>query len=404
MIKAILSICIVLFLLNSGYAQQGVNYYSSNNSMLPGSRATDIIEQDNGNLLILATCTDKDYKEPHAGILNISSNGTQLYFNILDQISFYDIHGFNRLSNNNYKIFGNFTINKIFKPQFTIVDTKGRIIDSQTESVVYSTHLEDVLQTSDFEALLLYTKNSKADLFNINLNMISLLDNKVQWLKQISSEQNEEADMVITVDNGDLLVLGKKYNDEKTDYVPVIYRLNSKGDLIWKKGITVPANMYMQSIAKGNSGEIVYSCGYTNNPTGFAETRIMKFDKNGEQQKYEIIDDFSMNGMIQLSESRYLLYGSKFDVDQKQIVNRAKYVLVDYSLRPQKTDNLTIEDKPDVDAGNIKTSSEFLTACILKNGKIALGGKVFMPQKKGEIPSKSNVLLVIIDDKGNILR
>jgi hypothetical protein len=384
------------------FGQQGIFYFKSDNNMLPNSRVLDITETQDGNLLLLTKNSDKDYKDPRAGLIAVNNDGSQGYFNVIEEMSFYDINSISVLPNNNYKISGNFSLNQIFRPQHLIVDAKGRLIDTHAESAVYSTHLEDIVQVNENEALALMTKNSKVELFNINLHYVSLLDNKVKWIKKISSEMNEEANQIIIANNGDYLVLGKKYNEDMSDYVPIIYRLNAKGELLWKKGVIVPSNFYVQRLANGRDGEIIYSCGYTNNPTGFAETRMIKFNSKGDQISTTVLEDFSINGVLELEDNKYCLYGSKFDVDKKQVVTRAKYVIVDYSLKAVKSDFLSTNDKPDIDAGSKKTTSDFICGKVLPDGRIALGGRVFMPKTKKEMATLDNALLVILAPNGNM--
>lgn len=380
------------------YGQTGVQYFLNDNLEFPNSKIVDLIETDNSNLVLLAELSDEKYKMHQVDLIKVNLNNKEISNNIIAVDNLYNLL-FLKKEGNSMKVFGNSSLNKAYKP-LTLTLNKTCELESKTEEpVVFSTLISDIIEGINYR-LVLYTKVGKAEKYNISLHKINLVSGKVEWLKKISSEQNEEADKVVIGPEGNLFILGKKYNDEVTEYVPIIYKLDANGEQVWKKAIDVPSNFNKQSITISNESHIIYICGYTKNPTGFSESRIIKFSEHGEEITNTEITDFSANGILKLANGNYLVYGSKFLVDQKQIITKGKYALVGKNLSLLKSKALNEKDKPDCDLNTgIKTSSDFLAAKELSSGKIALGGKVYMPineVKKNNVP-----LLLIINGDGN---
>jgi len=299
-----------------------------------------------------------------------------------------------------YRVFGNLLINKQYAPIQVLINPEGKEVSKTIETQVYSTLISDITSDATYYYIL-YTKSVKTEKFNISLNKLENATGKVEWLKKISSEQNEEADQLVVTKTGDIYILGKKYNDESTEYVPIIYRLDNQGNQLWKKGIDVPNNFSSQSFIVSNANEILYVCGYTKNPTGTCETRVVKLSAEGEELNSNSLVDFSANGIISLQNKNYLIFGSKFFVDQKQVITNAKFSIVNDMLQEVTNKTLDENDKPDIDSKQTsRTSSDFLSAIQLSDGRIAMAGRIYMNVGK-ELLQKQNVpLLMLINENG----
>ncbi|HAM98570.1 MAG TPA: hypothetical protein DCQ26_08140 [Marinilabiliales bacterium] len=398
--KILMSQLMLTFIMTTTYGQTGVFYYISDPTNLPNSKVIDIIETPEGNIVMLDRAADDKYLNPVIHLLTTDKIGT-LQKNVSAPVeNLYDLVKISPFNESSFLVFGNLTLNKQYEATQVTIDDKGTILSQSKESQVYSTLISDVKKVGAYY-FVLYTKSGKNEKYNITLNKVEASTNQVVWLKKISSEQNEEADKIAVLPDGRIDILGKKYNDEMTEYVPIIYQIDENGNQVWKKGIDLPSNFSCQSFSVNDAKEIVYLCGYTKNPTGFSETRLVRLSSTGEELNYVILSDFSANGLIALKNKTYIAYGSRFYVDQKQVVTKAKYVIFDPMLRELTSKTLDDTDKPDKDLiQQLKTSSDLNTATQLMDGRIALAGKIFMPVAPNN-PKKQNVpLLILIDSDG----
>jgi len=390
-----------LFTQNSVMSQTGIYYYPLSNSEFPNSRVSDMLQLSSNRLLLLNKCSDETYKYARILVQQVNLSGElQNSWNI-DEENLYDLVKLEKISDQSCKIYGNTTLNESFAPFNIEISNDGKTGNKSLESSAFSTHLKDIKLLDNQQALMLFTKAGKNEKYNISLHKISLVDNKLIWLKKISSEMNEEADEISIGNIGEILILGKKYNEEVTDYVPVIYKLDSNGEQMWKRGIEVPGNFYSQSMCVTKTGEIIYACGYTKNPTGISETKIIKLSKDGDEVGNSTISDFSSNGTLLLANGTVLLYGSKFLVNDKQVVTKGRFAIITDDLNELVNDYLTPKDKPDADLNQkLTTSSDFLTAIQLTDGRIAIGGKVYMPMTTSPKDYRNNSLLLIMNNNG----
>lgn len=379
------------------FAQTGVHFFINENAKLPHAKIVDLIETDNANLVLLSQVSDEKYKFNELNLITYNTASSAVSYKPIMLENLYNLL-FIKATDDGYKIFANSSLNKAYQPLMVDFNKNLEKQSSYKEPVVYSTLISDVVEGINYQ-LILYTKVGKQGKYNISLHKINLVNGKVAWLKKISSEQNEEADKIVISPEGSLFVLGKKYNDAVTEYVPIIYKLNFNGDQIWKKAIDVPNNFSKQSMVISNDNHLIYICGYTKNATGISESRIIKFSDNGEEITNTEITDFSANGILKLTNGNYLAYGSEFFVDQQQIVTKGKYTLLGKNINLLKSKTLDEKDKPDCDLNTkVKTSSDFLIARELSSGYIVLGGKVYTPVNPRE---KYNVpLLMIINPDG----
>jgi hypothetical protein len=140
-------------------------------------------------------------------------------------------------------------------------------------------------------------------------------------------------------------------------------------------------------------------CGYTKLQTGMAETRLIKFSDEGKEMHHKTISDLSANGMLKLANNQLVLFGSKFYVDQKQVVTKGSFTLLGAGFNELFSKTLDQNDAPDTKLNlPVQTSSDFTTAIELHDGRIAFAGKVFMTLPQG---IKRNVpLLMIINADG----
>lgn len=381
--------------------QTGIFSFLPANDYMPNSKTVSISESENNDLILLNICSDSRYLNHNVEILNTQLSGLHPTHKILDINNLYNVKKIESKTANEFSIFGNTSLNKSFEPFQQNISSNGDKISNMQLPQVYSTLISDVI-TYENNFMILYSRVGKNKLYNISLHKVNSETGNVEWLKKISSENNEEADKIIATDKGQFYILGKKYNDEVSEFIPIIYKIDSKGNQLWKKAIDVPANLNKQSILLFANDELIYVCGYTKHSTGFSETKVIKLSNTGEEIENSSIRDFSANGIIEITDNTYLVFGSKFIVDRQQVVTKGKFVIITKQLKEIKAKTLDETDKPDIlIKGDSKTSSDFLCAYKLSNNRIALGGKVFMPISDNSEDKNNVSLLMLINKDGS---
>ncbi len=400
-LKYILSGLIIAGCLSlNGQTQTGLFYYPLKQTKYPNARMVGLIENKQ-TLILCSRLSDEQYKV-HNLLLQLvdlkTFKATEKNVLISDLS---DISNFQSLSDTLFLISGNKYLNKLYEPFQSIISINGAVIKNYADNVVFSTHFNDAVSDGKQWNYQLLTKESKDDQYNISLRKVSLRDNTSDWVKKISSEQNEEGEKILYLADNSILILGRKYNDDKSDYVPILYKISAQGDIMWKKAIDVPGSFFTQSMSIGPDNTIIYMCGYTKNPTGISETRINKLTAAGEPISNSTLADFSGNGLLVLKNGQIFIYGSRFLVSEKQVVTKGKFVITDDNLVEKLSSSLDKTDKPDIDLKKMPTtSSDFLTAVELTDGRIVIGGRVYMPNPENPNLKQNNPLLLVVKPDG----
>ncbi|PKP10309.1 MAG: hypothetical protein CVU09_08050 [Bacteroidetes bacterium HGW-Bacteroidetes-4] len=377
----------------SVHAQTGVFYFASDENVDKQATAVAIVQEPNDSLILINLQANEDYTNQSLLFLKTKIDGTVGVSKIIPIENLHNFVYVSRLNQTNYKVFGNQNINKHYQPFQLKLTNSGKLVEMESEASVFSTLTSHVAMDKDFYYIL-YTKNGKNERYNISLLKLAVETNKVVWLKKISSEQNEEADQIYVTENGTLYILGKKFNDDVSEYLPIIYKLDATGNQLWKKGIDVPANFNKQTFLITPNQNIIYMCAYTKLQTGMTETRLIKFSDEGTEMHHKTIDDLSANGMLKLTNDQLVLFGSKFYVNQKQVVTKGSFTLLGSGFNELLSKTLDQTDTPDTKLNlPVQTSSDFTTAIELHDGRIAFAGKVFMTLPQG---IKRNVPLLMI--------
>ncbi|MFA6404306.1 MAG: hypothetical protein WCX31_22165 [Salinivirgaceae bacterium] len=394
------TVCILMLLALNSTGQTGVFYYPLNNPEYPNSSIIDLLETTDSKIQMLNFCSSSKFTNAEIQLITIGKTGESIVTSTESIENLYNLIKLEASKPNGYRVFGNLSVNKQYVPFQLFLSQEGKEVSKTIETQIYSTLISDITSDANYYYIL-YTKSVKTEKFNISLNKLENSTNKVEWLKKISSEQNEEADQLVVTKTGDIYILGKKYNDESTEYVPIIYRLDNQGNQLWKKGIDVPNNFSSQSFIVSNSNEILYVCGYTKNPTGTCETRVVKLSPDGEELNSNSLTDFNANGIISLQNKNYLIFGSKFFVDQKQVITNGKFSIINDMLQEIANKTLDENDKPDIDIKQTsRTSSDFLSAIQLSDGRIAMAGRVFMTVGNETLQKQNIPLLMLINENG----
>ncbi|MCK4663669.1 MAG: hypothetical protein KAT68_12435 [Bacteroidales bacterium] len=404
-------IVFLIFLYNLSLCQTGIFYFSNNSDKYPNNKFINLLEASNKEIYLLGKVSDKDYKISQAHFTRLDKKGNLLLQKTLQANSLYDLNNIILMPDQNIKIFGNEKTDNKYSPYIRTFNSNGTIKKSTNNVSVYSTMINDVVVFDNENILITETKLGKSQKYNINIYLYNLKTDKQVWYKKISSELNEEADQIIIDNNNNIIILGKKYNDKLTAYVPIIYKLNSSGEKIWKKGLEVPDNFFSQSISTDTNGKIFYICNYSRESTGECETRIISISSKSDIENYEILREISANGIIALNNGNFFIFGSNLLIYNNQVITKGKYIIINNKFEILTKDELSNNDFPDSKfIGSSKSilpsSSDLLSAIQLSDGRIACSGRIIMPKnlnpdKIANSPRFNNALLLIMDISGN---
>ncbi len=382
----------------SATAQQGIFYYVNTNPEFINSKTVDVANS-NGNLMILNQCSDAKYEHHAIQIIELNKSLIKTSENVVKVGAMHDVCNLAQLGNGNFSAFVNTSESNFMPVQVSLSagykDLGQKKLDDMASCVFVSgvTLGKQIIEVSTFSA-------AKGQ-FEIRLSSFDAANGDLQWTKKVSSEQNESVDAMVADHSGNVVVLGRKYNDSGNEYIPILYKVSAKGDIIWKKsGVDMPSNFFSQSITVSTTGDIYYACGL--NQRYGLQTKIIKLDERGNTKRTSNINDFTNNGLLWLSSGKILLYGSRFYTDKKQVVTKGAYVIIDADLNELSNKSLGVDDKPDSDFNYSTTSSSDLQAATeLESGSIVMIGKVAMPQSGNTTDKQNNTIVVISDAAGN---
>jgi len=382
----------------SANAQQGIYYYVNTNQNFINSKAIDVKPTNNG-MVILNQCSDANYASHAVQVIELNKTMIKTSESIVNVDKLHNISGFEKLSNGNYCVMANISNNQYEPVQLNISAAYKSMGQNNFSDMSQNTFVsQDIVGQ---KIMVLSTHSEEKGKFDIVLSRFDATSGAKEWTKKISSEPNESADAIVADNSGNVIVLGRKYNDNASEYIPILYKLTTDGNMIWKKsGVDMPSNFYSQTLSVNNNGDIYYACGLTQR-TGMLQTKIIKLDANGNTKRSANINEFTANGSLLLSSGKLLLFGSKFYTDVKQVVTKGAYVIIDPDLSVLSNKSLAVNDKPDSDFKyNITTSSDLQVAIELEGGSVAMIGKVTMPQAGGN-DKQNNTIIVVADAYGN---
>ena len=378
----------------SALAQQGVFYYVNTNAELINSKTADAVLNENG-MVILNECSDAKYENPAVQLIELNKSFIKTSENIVKVNNLNSVSSITKYSNGNYGVFANVGDSPVklnVSGSYKELE-QNPVADQKNESVVGRAVVGK-------QILVVSTKSETKGKYAIVLSSFSAETGEKEWSKAVSSETNESADAIVADNEGNVVVLGRKYNDNGTEYIPIFYKLDAKGGIVWKKSsVDMPSNFYSQNLAISKNNEIFYACGLTQR-SGL-QTKLYRLDANGNTKRSISIIEFTGNGVLSLSSGKILLYGSRFYTDVKQVVTKGAYVILDSDLNELSNKSLGVNDKPDSDFKYSTTSSSDLqTAVELESGSIVMVGKVTMPQAGGA-EKQNNTIVVVADAYGN---
>ena len=391
-------------------AQTGIFYYPNPSENYVNNKLMALTEAPNQEIYLLGKLSNASYEKSIPYFCRVDKRGNLLIEKSISKQQIYDLSALFILNNQRVKVFGSRRQGPIFAPWMVTLNSKGDIIKEKSDYVVYSTIMNDVTDIDGKHLMIAETKVDNNKLYNINLLKLNAENDETLWSKRIKSNLNEEASTIFTLKDGNLLVLGKKYSSDLSDYSPVLYKVNPNGKPLWRVGIPVPDNFYAQDITEDSQGNLIYMCSYSKEYMGTNETRVIKLNSEGQKQSYNVILDISGNGLVMKDNDQFVLYGSNIKVHNKRPITKGKYVVINSNLKPIYKHEFSKNDKPDSEmpedvAKNLPTNSDLTTGILLKDGRVALAGRIYMPANPAEANPYGNdrnnfALMVILDESG----
>ncbi|MBQ4231241.1 MAG: hypothetical protein II671_06795, partial [Salinivirgaceae bacterium] len=292
---------------------------------------------ENG-MVILNECSDAKYENPAVQLIELNKSFIKTSENIVKVNNLNSVSSITKYSNGNYGVFANVGDSPVklnVSGSYKELE-QNPVADQKNESVVGRAVVGK-------QILVVSTKSETKGKYAIVLSSFSAETGEKEWSKAVSSETNESADAIVADNEGNVVVLGRKYNDNGTEYIPIFYKLDAKGGIVWKKSsVDMPSNFYSQNLAISKNNEIFYACGLTQR-SGL-QTKLYRLDANGNTKRSISIIEFTGNGVLSLSSGKILLYGSRFYTDVKQVVTKGAYVILDSDLNELSNKSLGVND------------------------------------------------------------
>jgi hypothetical protein len=401
-----------LFLPAFSFAQTGVSWFGDSTSDYVNNRIISIKESNDGDLFLLGKATDAAYNNIHPYWAVCDKAGklkTQVTLPTTN--NFYELNNFTVCSADKIRIWGTETVNDRLTMSINTVNAAGAITEQNAMLTTTTTLTGDVCQLNNDTAVLAKTvQSSSTGKYHISIYKYNVQNDQQAWYKTLATDDNEEASKIFPMKDGSLIVLGKLYNEKLTAYSTLIYKLSSAGEMIWKKQLSGYDTFYAQGISEGKNKSLIYICSTGVETLATGTTEIFQLDSNGNEISKKEMDNIRANGVLTLNSGNIFLYGSHYQKVGIYIISKACYKIYSPDLKEIKTDEMGMFDGPDAYLPSLfisvyPTASDFITAIQLKDGRIACGGRVYMPypappEKIMFTDRHNNAFLVLMDADG----
>ena len=367
-------------------AQTGVFWFGDTTSKYVNNRIISIRENSDGDLFLLGKATDAAYQDIHPYWAVCDKSGklkTQVTLPTTN--NFYELNNFIISGPDKIRIWGTETSGNRLTMSLNTITAKGEISEQNAMLTTTTTLTGDVCQLDAETAVLAKTVQSSATgKYHISIYKYKVQNDEQVWYKTLATEDNEEASRVFAMKDGSLIVLGKLYNESLTAYSTLIYKLSAAGDMTWRKTISAYDSFYAQGISEGKNKGLIYICSTGVETMATGTTEIFQLDSGGNEISKREINDIRANGVLTLKNGNIFLYGSHYQKSGMTIITKACYKIYSPGLESVKEDEMGMFDGPDAYLPGLyitefPTASDFITAVQLADGRVACGGRVYMP-------------------------
>jgi len=221
--------------------------------------------------------------------------------------------------------------------------------------------------------------------YNISVYKYNTETAEQVWFKKLKAESHEEANRLHLLRDGSMLLVGKLYNDELTSYTSVIYKLSPDGE---EMGKLIPSEVTPgfsnQAITSDTDGEMLYISSYMDQENLTSMTQLLKLTPEGEVTVNAVLENIIANGILRLQNGNFLIFGCHLRTEGMSIVTKSKILILNMDLKIISEYEMSLIDRPDSELPSLAmtmqpTSSDFMTAIQLKDGRIACTGRLYMP-------------------------
>ena len=308
-------------------------------------------------------------------------------------------------------LFGNFNINNIhipvilpdksirlyattmnkgrFNPAIINIDKDFNNVDEKNIVTNQSVYIGDIVIVDEENIIVAQAILDESNTYNITIFQFNTKSNEQIWSSRLINETNEIPTNIVLMKDRSIVVLAKRYDHSFSSFSPIIYRLSTVGEKVWTKDMTSSNyGFYNHDIIHSDNNNLVYTCSYQGRNNEIPRTYILEINStNGSTILKQKIDSIKANGIIQLSNNNYLIYGSLSDEYNNLERSIASYTIINSKLSQVYSYSLLTQNFIDEQMQNrTKNSdlegSEIFTGVKLQNKDIIMGGYISLPKKE----------------------
>ncbi len=410
--KLFKSLSLFLFLSTHALAQKDIVFWTDTSTAYINHRVISMLEYKK-EIYLLSKSQDATFSDPHPSFSRVSMQGKLQNFTVYPDVkNLYELNAMVVQPNEDLRIYGTCVSNGKFTPYINSVSPAGVMAANTFMMVNVSHFVGDAININTRECVWAKSiQGSANNKFNAYVYRVDMSKNdNISWKTVLSQEFNEECSRLVVLPDTSILLLCKRYTDESfAGWVPVIYKMDSKGNLQWTKELTAYGDFTVQNLT-ADENYIYYSNSMGNDKSRVNSGNIVRLDQQGEVVNRVAIVDMNPNGILVLRSGKILLYGGEYKTEGVQIVEKAKVTLFDGKLTKIKERVMGAYDKPDAELPGLvismmPSSSDILTAIQLSDGRVALAGRVYMPLHTGAddillSPRTNRNLLILTQEDG----
>lgn len=397
----------------SASSQSKILYWTDTSTQFINHRIINMVEQNNF-IYALSRSQDEGFNEIRPSFSRVTTKGEKKNFTVYADAKVYEVKAIVPKPDGKIRIYGVATdqSNK-FVPYLNDVSPEGKMDNTNYVMVGVPHFMGDARAVSATSCVYVKSiRGSANQLFNSFVYRLDMANNdNIQWKCILSSTFNEESSRLWILPDTSVLVLVKRYTDASfISYTSVLYKIDNSGKLIWSKEFEDYPDFSEHNIS-ASATNIYYVNSTGDERTGTSQSNVVKLNQAGEIEKVMALENINANGVLVLKSGKVLIYGGAYKPDGNQFVEKGKVVLMSANLDKEKEREMGMLDAPDAELPGLAmtmkpTSSDFLTAIQLKDGRVVLGGRDYMPLQthpdKILLSARANQNLMIFCDSNGL--
>jgi hypothetical protein len=378
--------CVFLLFSFTGYGQTGIRIWGDTTHQLINHRVVDMLEADN-IIFMMSKSMDENYEYPHISLSASDLQGNIQYNHTLfEQTAIYELGSVLQCPDGDIMLFGTGIIDEKLIPYSNIVNIQGET-KFNTACLTFTSHyLGKIIPYDTSYYIYSYAVQSTASgIYNIRAEKIAYQGNHTGWKVSIDSEKNDECNGACMSRKGAVLLLAKRYTDNSfREYYPVLFYIDSLGALLWEKEFNDHPNCKSQAVCFTEENDILLSVSYANKYSASCSSEVFKINEKGDILHTITISEMLINGIISQNKESILFFGSNYILSMNTVVAKAKAMSINGELNSKYMYQMSLVDEPDCSLPGLgisvfASSSEYLCAITLNDGRVALAGRVYMP-------------------------